>query len=219
MIATLNSCQFRLLKISKYTLLRMGQPERIKEWYLRRKIRSKKTPTLTLPSADRAMHLRMVVFPAFGRPMISARNRRICCRISSSESIAELCYRRWDTSIPRWEWVKYLLRGCSNRRRDHRGNWTRWKKGVKGVKGDVALCYRNSEMFGPVDRTFAQTSMAVGQKTCNRMTSETPSKLLLEPQSMHFEFNVSEPWARLGIGFSGDKIFVPFTRHRCTWKG
>jgi hypothetical protein len=31
--------------------------------------------TLTLPSAACAMHLRIVVFPAFGRPMINARNR------------------------------------------------------------------------------------------------------------------------------------------------
>jgi hypothetical protein len=30
---------------------------------------------LTLPSAACAMHLRIVVFPAFGRPMTSARNR------------------------------------------------------------------------------------------------------------------------------------------------
>ena len=30
---------------------------------------------LTLPSAACAIHLRIVVFPAFGRPMISARNR------------------------------------------------------------------------------------------------------------------------------------------------
>jgi hypothetical protein len=80
-------------------------------------------------------------------------------------------------------------------------------------------------MFGPVDRTFAQTTLNEFDAEITSllikllMTSETPSKLSLEPQSMHFEFNVAIQSPRLGKGFSGDKIFVPFARHRCTWKG
>jgi hypothetical protein len=49
---------------------------------------------LTLPSAACAMHLRIVVFPAFGRPMISARNRPHFLRsLCVSELIAVWCCR------------------------------------------------------------------------------------------------------------------------------
>jgi hypothetical protein len=47
----------------------LGRPERIQHFT------DMIDKRLTLPSAACAMRLRIVVFPAFGRPMISARNR------------------------------------------------------------------------------------------------------------------------------------------------
>ena len=89
-----------------YTLLRMGQPEAIKELHSRWDITLKET--LTLPSADCAMHLRMVVFPAFGLPMTSARNRPILSRIALG-SIAELCQSDEIQNTPQWGEVEYSL--------------------------------------------------------------------------------------------------------------
>jgi hypothetical protein len=78
-------------------------------------------------------------------------------------------------------------------------------------------------MFGPVDRTFAQTTLNEFDAEITSllikllMTPETPSKLSLEHQSMHFEFNVAiqslgQGWAKV----SQVTRFL-FLLHHCTW--
>jgi hypothetical protein len=62
---------------------------------------------LTLPSAACAMHLRIVVFPAFGRPMISARNRLhlalILCVSGSIAVLSKPMIREQNDASRKWE--------------------------------------------------------------------------------------------------------------------
>jgi hypothetical protein len=118
----------------------MDQPERITKWHSRWNIRLKET--LTLPSADRAMHLRMVVFPAFGRPMTNARNRpTFPCNFS--RSILELCQNEEIKHTIRWERLEYLLHGCPEGQLSKGRGQTQ----VRSMWNETASCYSNSEIL------------------------------------------------------------------------
>jgi hypothetical protein len=69
MVATLGGLLARFWVTIRHIHLMLGRPERIQH------STDMIDKRLTLPSAAWAMRLRIVVFPAFGRPMISARNR------------------------------------------------------------------------------------------------------------------------------------------------